>query len=804
MLSVVQDARFAVRLLRRQPGFAAIAVVTLSLGIGATTAVFTLVNGVLLRPLPYADSDRLLLLLNGRDGRLSTSFSPPNYRDVTTESGVFTAAAAFDASGVSLTGRGDPQRLQAATVTGAFFSVLGVTPRLGRLLRDDDIAGERRVVVLSDGFWRRQFGARADIVGSALRLDGQPFDIVGVAPPEVTLPGSPDMWRPMILSARDLSDGARGAQFIGVIARLKPGVTLEQANSAMGVVANRLAREFPRANGGRLMIATRLQDRIVRGIRPALLVLLGAVSIVLMIASVNVANLLLARAHARGHEVAVRTALGAARARLLAQFVAESLVLGALGAAGGLAVAWSATRALVALGPATIPRLGDVGIDVRVLAFAMAVAVGTSLLFGLVPAFATTSGRFARVVGSGRGSVGPAGARVRKALVMCEMALAVVLLIGAGLLLRSYQRLSAVNPGFSPDHVVTFHMALPEAKYATAAAVSGFVNAYVQRIADTRGVDKAAAVFGLPLDSDFSASTSFTRAGETDSENSPIAGMRIVTPDYFAALRIPLRAGRLFNERDDASAAEAVIVNQEAVRRYWPNQNPVGQQIKLGVRLVNGVRSGEKTIVGVIGDVKYGGLDLTPPPEIYLPYAQHPVDSLTIAIRTSGDAMTVMPAARAELASLDRELPMADIHTMEELIGHSIAERRFTMLVLASFAFVAVVLAAVGVYGVLAYVVSQRTQEIGVRLAIGAAPGDVVRLFVREGATLALVGLLAGLAAALAAARALTVLLFGVTTTDPMTFASVGIVLALVALAASYVPARRAARVDPMAALRTE
>jgi len=803
--SRLKDLRYAVRVLRRQPGFTVVAVLTLALGIGATTTVFTVVNAVLVRPLPFADPDRLLVLLNGRNGRISTSYSPANYRDVTTQSGVFSGAAAFDVSSMNLTGLGDPQRVRAATVTGAFFSTLGVMPRLGRALQDADVDGARQVIVLGDGMWRSQFGGRPDIVGTVVRLDGKPFEIVGVAPPELSFPDNPDFWRPLIFAPHQLSDSQRGANWINVVARLRPEVTLAQANSAMGLVADRLARDFPRTNLGKTMFAAPLHERLVRGVRPALLVLLGAVSLVLLIACVNVANLLLARACARTREVAVRAAMGAGRLRLVLQFLTESLVLGAAGAAGGLAVASSATRALLALAPPVVSRFVSIRIDLRVLAFAAAIAIATSVLFGLVPAVVVTSGRFATAIGSaGRGSIGGSGRRVRKALVASEMALAVVLLVGAGLLMRSYQRLSGVDPGFSADRVLTFHLSLPEQKYTTASSVYEFFATYVERLAGSPGVENAAAVFGLPLDSDFSASSSFTRRGEADSENAPNAGIRVVTPGYFDTLRIPLRAGRLFNAHDDASGAEVVLINEECARRYWPNDNPIGQDVHLGVRLVGGVRSGQKTIVGIVGDVKFGGLDLTAPPEIYMPYAQHPVDGLTIAVRAKGEPASSVPTARATLAALDPELPLADIRSMTDLVGQSIAGRRFTMLLLASFAAVAVLLAAIGVYGVLAYVVSQRTQEIGVRLAIGAAPADVVRLFLREGAMLAVVGLAAGLAGAAAAARTLTTLLFGVTTTDPITFGGVAATLALVALLASYVPARRAARVDPMTALRTD
>jgi putative ABC transport system permease protein len=803
--AMTQDIVYAVRLLRRQPGFAGVAIATLALGIGATTAVFTVVNGVLLRPLPFADPDRVLILLNGRTGKLSTAMSPPNYRDVTARSGVFAAWAAFDGSAVNLAGQGEPQRLQAGDVTGGFFSVLGVSPKYGRFLQESDVATGARAIVLSDGFWRRQFSGRADVIGRSLQIDGRAFEIVGVAPPGLAFPwGNPDFWRPLVLTPHNLSDSQRGAQWIGVLARLKPGVTLGQANSSVTIVAEQLAHDFPDTNRDRIVIGVPLQERVVRTIRPALLMLLGAVLLVLLIACVNVANLLLARANARGREVAVRAAIGAGRGRLVRQFLVESLVLGGAGALGGLAIAWAANRALVALGPASIPRLADISIDWRVLLFAITVACGTSLLFGLLPALSTSGAAFSHAVMTGRGNLGPGGHRVRRLLVVCEMALAVVLLIGAGLLIRSYQRLSGVNPGFAADHVLTFHLALPEAKYPTAAATHDLMASYVTRLSALPGVEHAAAVFGLPLDSDFTATSTFTRRSDVNSVDEPTAGMRVVTPHYFATLKIPVRSGRVFDEHDSAGASEVVVINEEAARRYWPDRNPIGEQIKLGARLVSGIPSGPKTIVGIVGDVKYGGLDLAAPPEVYLPYAQHPVDSLTIAVRTHGDPSSIVPSARAELAALDRELPIADIRPMEALIGASIAERRFIMLLLASFALVALALAAIGVYGVLAYVVSQRTQEIGLRMAIGATTGDVAQLFLREGIVLAGAGVVAGLGAAAAASRAIASLLFDVGSGDPMTFVCVTGLLVTTALVASYLPARRAAHVDPMEALRCD
>jgi putative ABC transport system permease protein len=798
-----QDIRYAGRMLRRQPGFAIVAVLTLALGIGATTAVFTVVNGVLLRPLPYGQPDQLVTLLWGRPGRVSPWFSPRNLLDVTADSHAFAAAAAATPSTVNLTGTGDPERVDGALVSWNYFDVLEVRMREGRGFTEGDGQGDGNVVVISSGIAERLFGGR-NAVGSTLKLDGRPCTVVGVAPADMRLPANAEFWQPLIFSPRNLAQTARGAQWVTGIARLAPGVDLQRADTAVQTVAKRLATAYPKYNKDRIATVVPLKERMVHNVRATLLVLLGAVAFVLLIACVNVASLLLARAQARGREVAVRSALGAGRGRLIRQFLAESLVLGAAGASGGLLVAYWCLQALVALAPAGIPRLAEVTIDLRVLAFTMALGIATSVLFGLAPAIASTGGVLARLIGAGRGSVG-GGSRLRKALVVCEMALAVVLLVGAGLLLRSYAELQRVRPGFDPGHVITFNVSLPAAKYPTNDGIARTVASLVDRINGEPGVERAAAVFGLPFVDDFSAGTSFTKPGQADDANAPSAGMRVVTPGYFETMKIPLKAGRLFDAHDDENGPEVVLINEAAAARFWPGENPIGQTLHVGVWLTRGKpRSGMKTIVGIVGNVKYEGLDSGTPPEIYLPHAQHPVDGVTIVARTRGEPMALAPVLRADLASVDRELPMANVRPMTALIGSSIAERRFTMLLLVAFAAVAALLAAIGIYGVLAYVVGQRTQEIGVRLAIGASPGSVVALFLREGLWLAAVGLVFGLAGALATTRAIASMLFGVTAADPVTFVFVGVGLAAVALLASYLPARRAARVDPCAALRAE
>jgi predicted permease len=802
--TLFQDIRYAARMLRRQPGFTTVAVLTLALGIGANTAVFTVVNAVLLRPLPYHDPDRLVVLLYGRPGRLTPWFSPLNYRDIISGATTLQDAAAFTPSTANLTGSGEPERIDGASVSWNYFNVLGVAMRGGRGFVEADGSGDASAVVIGDGLWRRRFGGRPDAIGSTIRLDGRARTIVGIAPADLQLPQGAEFWKPLVFSARDVSPRSRGAQWISVVARVRPDSDVQRSNALLQAVAARLAAEYEPTNGGTTAAAVPLHQRMVRNVRQTLFVLLGAVGLVLLIACVNVANLLLARAQSRTREVAVRAALGAGRSRLVRQFLAESILLGLLGGTAGLVAAAWCTRALIALGPASIPRLSEVAIDLRVLAFTIASAVGTSVLFGLVPAL-SASGSAVRSAGlAGRGAVGAGGPHTRRALVICEMALAVVLLVGAGLLIRSYERLQQVKPGFDPDGVVTFNLSLPEAKYPTTSEIAAFTDTLVSRLQTEPGVEAAAAVFGLPFAGDFSASTSFRKPSQPDLADGPSAGMRIVTPEYFKTMRIPLVAGRLFDAHDSETSPEVVLINRRTARRFFPDEDPIGQQIRVGVNLSRDARSNNKTIVGVVGDVKYGSLDAETPPEIYLPYAQQIVDEFTIAVRTSGDPLALAPALRRNVAAIDRELPVADIAPMTAVVGASVAERRFTMLLLTTFAVVAATLAAIGIYGVLAYLVGQRTQEIGVRLAIGATPGNVVTLFVREGAALTLAGVACGLAGALAVTRALSTLLFGVTTTDPATFAAVAAALALVALLASYVPARRAARVDPMTALRND
>ena len=801
---LLRDMRHAWRLMRRQPAFASVAILTLALGIGSTSAVFTIVNGVLLRPLPYRDPSRLVTLFYGHQGRVSPWFSPLNVRDYVAPSDAFAEASAVAPVTVNMTGLGDPERLQGARVSWNYFRLLGVSMALGRALTESDAQGDGNQIVLSDGLWRRRFGGRLDVVNSTTTLDGQNVTIVGVAPATLRFPAAAEFWQPLIFKPQDFAPAARGAQWVQVVARLKDTVSAGQATIALQTVAGRLAMDLPETEKDATLLATPLHERMVGGRRPTLVTLFGSVALVLLIACANVANLLLARSQARGRELAVRAALGASRRQLIAQLLTESVVLGLLGGAAGAGVAICVVRALVLLGPTSIPGLQDLPVDTRVLAFSVALPVVTSIAFGLIPALAVSRQSGERLALGNRGEVGASGTRVRRVLVISELAGAAMLLVGAGLLIRSYVQLQHVEPGFESEGVTTFSLSLPRARYADPTSSRVFVSALLSRLKAEAGVESVAVAMGLPFTSGLNALTGFRHEGqvEPDSASMPTASMRIVSPGYFETMKIPIRTGRPFDTRDTATSPEVVLINERTAQRFFPGQSPLGQQIRVSAELAREARNGPKTIVGVVGNIKYRGLDEDTPAEIYLPYEQHPVGAFTVAVRTSGDRIASISTLRHDVAGLDPLLPLAHIERLSALVEASLAGRRFTMLVFLAFAAIAVALSVIGVYGVLAYLVGQRRREIGLRLAVGASPADVVWLVVREGAALTLVGVSAGLAGALAVGRWMSALLFGVTPADPVTLVVVVCALSAAAACAIYLPARKAAAVDPSDALK--
>jgi putative ABC transport system permease protein len=796
-----QDVSYAWRLMWARPGFTVTVVATLAIGIGATTTVFTAVNAVLLRPLPYADPDRLVLFAALSQRGVQISFSPRDFYDMTDAMPSVQTAAAVTDEQITLTGAAEPERVDSAVVTWNFFDVLGARLAHGRgFAPQEGEEGRQRVAVISHGLWQRRFGGDDGIVGREIMLDGRPFTVVGIAPSSLSFPGHPDIWRPLVFTPHQLDPSQRGARWIRVVARLAPGVPVSQADAEVRAVASRLAVDHPRSHRGRGATVRPLQDHLVQDTRAGLLALFGAVALVLLIACANVANLLLARSSARLREMTVRVALGASRGRLFRQCLAENLLLTGLASALGLALAtWGLEAATAAL-PAALPRADEIVVDWRVASFAIGTAVVLAIVLGLVAALGSRSPSAAVTTRSTA-----SGARVvRRSLVVAEVAMALVLLTGAGLFVKSLGRLYDVAPGFDPGHVLTFSVTMPPAAYPGAEQLVTFTERLRTELAARPGIEAAGGIFGLPMTDVFRANSSFERIGiATDPDNEPVAAMRIITPDYFRTLRIAFQGGRDFTERDTTASQGVAIVNEAAVRKYWGGDNPIGQSLRLHVGLSD-VKQTPRVVVGVVKDVRYGGLAVEPQAEVYIPHAQHPVEGLMMTLRTRDNPRGVIADVRSVLRRLDANMPMSDVATMEEIVAESVAARRFSLMLLTAFAGVALLLAAIGIYGVLSYTVGQRTKEIGVRMAMGAPRGHVLRLVVGEGVALVVLGLTIGLALALGLTSVIRGLLYDVQPYDPPTLAGVGAALVAVALTASYMPARRAASVDPVQALRSE
>ena len=795
-----QDVTFALRMLRKAPGFTIAAVLATALGIGANTAIFTVVKQVLLQPLPYPDPGRIVDVNEYQRGR-ATAVSPPNGRDWRTGSQTLEALSFYNEQVLTLTGHGEPSRVIAGVVDEQLTEVMRVAPVVGRAFTEDDMRpSARKVAILGHDLWQRVFGGDPGIVSQQIALEGEPYEVVGIMPRGYDFPDESDAWIPLQLSESAFSDNQRGAHYLGGVGRLRPGVTPEQVGADLDRIEQQLARRFPSKVQGYTVAAVPLLTSLVERVQRPLMVLFGAVAFVLLIACVNVSNLLLARATTRTGEIAVRSALGAGRGRLIRQMLAESVVLSLAGGAAGLLLASWGVRALMAVAPADLPRASGVRIDAVILAFSAGLSILAGIVFGTVPALIASRPDltvFLRDAGRD-GQAGSARRRLRGALVTAQVALALVLLAGAGLAIRSFQRLTQVDPGFRTANVLTFDISLPAATYPTIASQAQFFRDYTERIQRMPGVAAAGAVMFPPVTrAGFGGSfTIYGRPADADEGN---AQVRSATPGYMEALSIPLKAGRFFNDQDTEGASRVAIVSESAARRYWPGENPVGRQIRVHV---NEPSKQPRDIVGVVGDVRTRGMDADPVPVIYTPHTQYGPESMTMIVRATGESTALMPGLKRALAAQAPGVAIGRVRSMDDLVSLSVAQPRFRTLLLAIFAGVSLALAAVGLYGVVAFSVSQRRAELGLRIALGADPRRVLRLVLREGMTPVVIGIFAGLGGAVLVARVMKSLLFGVDPFDPLTFAAVSIALAAVGLAACYVPARRATLVDPASTLR--
>jgi predicted permease len=815
-MSFAFDIRYALRLLNRQRAASVLIVLTLALGIGATTAMFSVINGVLLRPLPYPAAERIVQVLWGESGgRHSEGAAPGNYLDLKRDAHAFSQMAGFFEQPLDLLdGEGEPARIVGSQVTDQFFELLGLQAALGRTFTAASARQEAgRAAVISDGLWRRQFGGNPAAVGRTVRINRQPYTIVGVMPPGFAWPRQSEVWTlaktdiPDFPIAVDVADPrtTRDVGYFKVLARLKPDVTLVRAQAEAHAIGQTLAQRFPRENRDAQINLVALKEYLIGHTRSALLVLLGAVAFVLLIACANVANLLLAKATDRHREMAIRTALGAARDRLVRQLLIESLVLAIVGGSLGLLMAYWGSDLLLTLAPEDIPRLNEVAIDGRVAAFTLGVCVITGLLFGLAPAFHTSrvtpqdalrDAGGTRAIGSARGRF------TRSALVVTQVALALMLVIGAALMVTSFAKLQAEDPGFKSEQVRVVAMALPQGRYATQAQQAQF---YEQALAHLRAQPIARTMtlaFPMPLHAE-NANASFRVDGRPTPEGEEmVTSFASIAPDYFRTLGIPLLRGRDFDDHDTAKAAGSVIISQTMARKYFAGEDPIGKRIIFGDNPKD--PNSHVTIVGVAGDVRGFGLDQAPRPMLYFPYRQFTMPFMSLLVRTSASPGDVGQAVRAAVRQVDPDMPVERVETMDEIVSGSIAQPRFRTTLLSAFAVAALVLAVVGVYGVLSYAVAQRQRELGIRAALGAEPSDLLKLVVGHGLKLTATGIAAGLAGAFALSGLLTGMLYGVGATDLRTMALAATALLLAALLACALPARRAMRLDPLAALRDE
>jgi len=802
---LMHDVRYGVRTLRANPAFTIVATLTLALGIGANTAIFSVASGVLMRPLPYRAADELSMIWmdNARIQLREDWHSYPGFDEYRRLSSTFADMAIFNGRSTTLTdgSGGDPERVIGAHGSANLFTLLGVPPARGRgFAWEEDRPGANNVVVISHALWQRRFGGRTDILDSTVLINTRPMRIIGVMPEGFAFPSvTTEFWVPTAPTDQQRTNG--GSLWLQVIGRRKPGVSVAQAQSDLGRLADERVRRDPGQKGYGVYVVD-YREQIVGRVRPAILVLLGAVGFVLLIACTNVANLLMARASARERELALRSAIGADRARLIRQLLTESLLLSAIGGVAGMSLAWLGLRALIRLAPADLPRLSAIAIDTPVLVFTALVVIATGVLFGLLPAVqAARSSVVPTLKEGGRGATA-AGRGLRRALVTLEVALAVVLLVGAGLMIRSFVKLQQVDLGFAPDQVLSARVALYGERYREAPAVVDFFGQLMDKLNAAPGVEGAAGV-GTVFLSATPNSTNFSIEGRPDfaPEDAVEVPVDAVTPTYFKVMRVPLRRGRFFDARDSAEAPRTVIINETMARRFWPNEDPIGRRIAYGSSNPN---ARWMEIVGVVADTRRTGYESVVRPETYLPHAQSPSGGMMLVIRSAGDAQSAAPALRAAVRDLDTTVALQGVRPITDLLVDMTAQRRLNTVLLAVFGVVAGLLAAVGIYGVLAYSVEARTREMGVRVALGASRASILALVLREGLMLAGIGLVLGLAGALALTRTMRTLVYQVSTVDPATFAVIAAVAATVSLAACLIPAWRAVRVDPILALRAD
>ncbi len=813
MGSFLQDVKYGVRTLAKNPGFSVVAILTLALGIGANTAMFSAVNAILLRPLPYKNSDRLVNVwgTSAKYPGFRMTLSVPEFNDIKAQNHSFEVMAEYNDHTMNWTGHGEPEVLSVTNVSQDFFATFGVSPARGRIFTpEEQTPGKDQVVILTDALWKVRFGGDSAALGQTMILDGAAYQVVGIMPPgfEIQNAGdySPEIWKPFAPSASISQQRKQREAY--VIGRLRRGVSVERAQAEAEIIAARMAQTYPKDDEGQGLDVVSLKQGVVHGVQPALLILLGAVGFVLLIACVNVANLFLARNWKRHREFAVRATLGATRSRLIRQLLVESLLLAIAGGFAGLAVGTWGIDVVRRFAPAETPRIAEIGLDRSVLWFTLGISIMTGIVFGLAPALQTSRAEpnvflkeGAAISGSGFGSRGHH--RLRSLLVVSEVALAVVLLIGAALMLKSFSRLTHKNPGFRIDHALTAEISLPEAKYKTEAKQREFFDTLLSRIQRLPGV-ASAALMTTPLLSDYLRMTVASVEGQPqkDSRFEPFFEMKVVSPEYFPTAGIPLLAGRGFDERDTGKSPGVVIVNETLARRYWPTGQAIGKRVSY-----NSDKDGHPDwcqIIGVASDTRDVALIKLPKAEVYLPYSQNITSSIDLLVHTEGDSSPLEPAIRDTVWSIDREIPVQAMTTLEQAVARSEAEPKFHTLLLGVFAALGLAITLVGIYGVISYSVSQRTREIGIRMALGAQARDVLRQVLWEGMRLAFTGLAIGIIAALALTRVLTALLFEVRATDPATFAVVASLLACVALAACYLPALRATKVDPLVALRYE